>query len=118
MVPFRKVDFTSNWGILQTENGVFIHQSKYAKSLLVKFGLEYRKHVSIPLPTGDKLKKVDGSELVDESMYKKIVGNLLYLTTTRPDLMYASSLLSRFMNIPTKKRFGVAMRPLDMCRAH
>ena len=48
-------------GVLQTENGVFIHQSKYAKSLLVKFGLEDCKSVTIPLPTGEKLKKVDGS---------------------------------------------------------
>ena len=99
-------------GILQTENGVFIHQSKYAKSLLVKFGLEDCKPVSIPLPTGEKLKKIDGSELADESMYRKIVGSLLYLTATRPDLMYAASLLSRFMNSPTKKHFGVARRVL------
>ncbi|KAM2677793.1 hypothetical protein EV1_004297 [Malus domestica] len=99
-------------GILQTENGVFIHQSKYAKSLLVRFGLEDCKPVSIPLPTGEKLKKVDGSELADETMYRKIVGSLLYLTATRPDLMYAASLLSRFMNGPTKKHFGVARRVL------
>ncbi|XP_068340328.1 uncharacterized mitochondrial protein AtMg00810-like [Pyrus communis] len=99
-------------GILQTENSVFIHQSKYAKSLLVKFGLEDCKPVSIPLPTSEKLKKVDGSELADESIYRKIVGSLLYLTATRPDLMYAASLLSRFMNSPTKKHFGVARRVL------
>ncbi|CAL8115627.1 unnamed protein product [Prunus armeniaca] len=76
-------------GILQTDQGVFIHQSKYAKSLLVKFGLEDCKPASIPLPTGEKLKKVDA---------------------TRPDLMYAASLLSRFMNSPTKKHLGVARR--------
>ncbi|CAL2232095.1 unnamed protein product [Prunus armeniaca] len=97
-------------GILQTDQGVFIHQSKYAKSLLVKFGLEDCKPVSIPLPTGEKLKKVDGSELADEGLYRKIVGSLLYLTATRPDLMYAASLLSRFMNGPTKKHMGVARR--------
>ncbi|CAN6692092.1 unnamed protein product [Malus baccata var. baccata] len=74
-------------GILQTDQGVFIHQSKYAKSLLVKFGFEDCKPVSIPLPTDEKLKKVDGSEL-DEKLYRKIMGNLLYLAATRPDLMY------------------------------
>ncbi|CAL9003549.1 unnamed protein product [Prunus brigantina] len=61
-------------GILQTDKGVFIHQSKYAKSLLMKFGLEDCKPVSIPLPTGEKLKKVDGSELADEGLYRKIIG--------------------------------------------
>ncbi|XP_021800375.1 uncharacterized protein LOC110744695 [Prunus avium] len=95
-------------GILQIDQGVFIHQSKYVKSLLVKFGLEDCKPVSIPLPTGEKLKKVDESELADEGLYRKIVGSLLYLTATRPNLMYAASLLSRFMNSPTKKHLGVA----------
>jgi hypothetical protein len=89
-------------GILQTDQGIFIHQGKNAKSLLMKFGLEDCKPISIPLQTGEKLKKVDGSELVDEELYRKIVGSLLYLTSTRPDLMYDASLLSRFMNCPTK----------------
>ncbi|KAI5333988.1 hypothetical protein L3X38_024121 [Prunus dulcis] len=99
-------------GILQTDQGVFIHQSKYAKSLLVKFGLEDCKPVSISLPTGEKLKKVDGSKLADEGLYRKIVGSLLYLIATRPDLMYVASLLSRFMNSPTKRHIGIARRVL------
>ncbi|KAI5317697.1 hypothetical protein L3X38_037404 [Prunus dulcis] len=99
-------------GILQTDQGVFIHQSKYAKSLLMKFRLEDCKPVSIPLPTGEKLKKVDMSELADEGLHRKIIGSLLYLTATRPDLMYAASLLSRFMNSPTKTHMGVAKRVL------
>ncbi|CAL2243101.1 unnamed protein product [Prunus armeniaca] len=99
-------------GILQTDQRVFIHQSKYAKSLLVKFGLEDFKPVSITLPTSERLKKMDGSELADEGLYGKIVGSLLYLTATRPDLMYAASLLTRFMTNPTKKHMGVARRVL------
>ena len=99
-------------GILQTNRGVFIHQGKYAKSLLSKFGLDDCKPVSIPLATGEKLKKKDGSELADESLYRRIVGSLLYLTATRPDLMYAASLLSRFMTGPTKIHMGAAKRVL------
>lgn len=45
-------------------------------------------------------------------LYKKILGNLLYLTANRPNFMYAASLLSRFMNGPTKKHLGVAKRIL------
>jgi len=98
--------------ILQTDQGVFIHQGKYAKSLLSKFGLDDCKPVSIPLATGEKLKKVDESELADEGLYRRIVGSLLYLTATRPDLMYAASLLSRFMTGPTKIHMGAAKRIL------
>ncbi|CAL9018585.1 unnamed protein product [Prunus brigantina] len=99
-------------GVLQTEKGVFIHQSKYAKSLLVKFGLEDCKSITIPLPTGEKLKKIDGSQLADEGLFRKIVGSLLYLTATRPDIIFAASLLSRFMHSPTKKHMGIAKRVL------
>ncbi|KAI5317804.1 hypothetical protein L3X38_037511 [Prunus dulcis] len=66
-------------GVLQTENGVFIHQSKYAKSLLVKFGLEDVSNNS---------------------------------STHWPDIMFAASLLSRFMHSPTKKHMGIAKRVL------
>lgn len=58
------------------------------------------------------MKKIDGSELADECTCRKIVGSLLYLTATRPDLMYAASLLSGFMNQPTRKHMGVAKRVL------
>ena len=98
-------------GILQTDQGVFIHQGN-AKSLLSKFGLDDCKPVSILLATGEKLKKVNGSELADEGLYRKIVGSLLYLTTTRPDLMYTTSLLSRFMTGPNKINMGVAKKVL------
>ena len=99
-------------GVIQSDQGIVIHQSKYARSLLVKFGLADCKPVSIPLATGERLRKEDGSELADANVYRKIVGSLLYLTATRPDLMYTASLLSRFMNQPTKKHMGVARRVL------
>ena len=98
--------------ILQTDQGVFINQSKYAKALLRKFMLEGCKPISILLSIGEKLKKVDESELADKGLYRKIVGSLLYLTTTRPDLMYVASLLSQFMNSPTKMHMGAIKRVL------
>ena len=80
--------------------------------MLSKFGHDDCKPVSIPLATGEKLKKVDGSELANEGFYRKLVGSLLYLTATRLDLMYTASLLSRFMNGPTKIHIEAAKRVL------
>ncbi|KAM1470398.1 hypothetical protein ACFX11_041122 [Malus domestica] len=99
-------------GIIQTESSIFIHQKKYAFSLLDKFGLKECKSVSIPLVATEKLSKEDGSGAADEEKYRKLVGSLLYLTATRPDVMYAASLLARYMHCPTNKHYGTAKRVL------
>lgn len=71
MINLRLLHHFLGMGVLQTDKGVFIHQSKYAKFLLVKFGLEDCKPMAIHLPTGEKLKKVDGSELANDGFIQK-----------------------------------------------
>lgn len=66
--------------------------------------------VSTPLIPNEKLKNEVGSDPMDASLYRKIVDSLLYLTTTRPDIMYTTSLLSRFMHNPIKIHLGTAKR--------
>lgn len=68
--------------------------------------------MSIPLVPNEKLRNEDESGLADESKYIQIVGRLLYLTTTRPNLMYAANLLARFMHIPSNKHLGAGRRVL------
>ncbi|KAM2091058.1 hypothetical protein ACFX1T_029593 [Malus domestica] len=99
-------------GVLQTENNIFIHQKKYAQKLIEKFGLKECKSVATPLATNERLSKVDGSEPADEGEYRQLIGSLLYLTATRPDVMFAASILARFMHNPTKKHMGTAKRVL------
>ncbi|CAL2251278.1 unnamed protein product [Prunus armeniaca] len=99
-------------GVVQTNSSIFIHQKKYAGSLLNKFGLNECKSVTTPLVATKKLVKDDGSGAASEEQYRSIVGSLLYLTATRPDIMYASSLLARFMHCPTNKHYGTAKRVL------
>ncbi|KAI5328948.1 hypothetical protein L3X38_028345 [Prunus dulcis] len=99
-------------GVLQTDSCIFLHQKKYAKTLLDKFGLKDCKSVATPLAVNEKLSKVDGSELANETLYRQMVGSLLYLTATRPDIMFAASLSARFMHNPTKKHMGTAKRVL------
>ncbi|CAN6697492.1 unnamed protein product [Malus baccata var. baccata] len=73
--------------VVQIEIGIFIHQGKYAKTLLEKFGLKDCKHVSTPFHSNVKLCKADGTELVDSNHYRSIVVSLLYLSATKPDII-------------------------------
>ncbi|KAI5318138.1 hypothetical protein L3X38_037846 [Prunus dulcis] len=103
-------------GVVQTESSIFLHQKKYASTLLSKFGLTECKSVTTPLVATEKLSKDDGSGAANEEQYRSIVGSLLYLTATRPDIMYASSLLARFMHCPTNRHYGTAKRVLRYIR--
>ncbi|CAL9018012.1 unnamed protein product [Prunus brigantina] len=100
-------------GIIQSEDYIFIHQKKYASTLLKRFGLQDCKPVGIPLVPADKLKRDYESGAANEAEYKKLVGSLLYLTTTRPDIMYVACLLARFMHSPTNKHYGTTKRVLS-----
>jgi len=61
---------------------------------------------------GFKLTKDEGGVEADSTVYKKMVGSLMYLTTTRPDLMFIVSLISRYMERPTDSHFLAAKRTL------
>ncbi|KAI5354098.1 hypothetical protein L3X38_006993 [Prunus dulcis] len=99
-------------GVVQTNKHTFLHQKKYAMKVIEKFGLKDCKSVVTPLVASERLCKEDGSEAANENEYRQIVGSLLYLTATRPDIMFASSLLARFMHNPTRKHMGTAKRVL------
>ncbi|KAL0379752.1 UNVERIFIED_CONTAM: Retrovirus-related Pol polyprotein from transposon RE2 [Sesamum angustifolium] len=102
--------------INQEKEGIFICQRKYTETLLKKFKMESCKTVTTPLVTGEKYQKEDGSQKVDGSMYRSLIGSLLYLTTTRPDIMFATSLLSRFMQSPSQVHYAAAKRILRYLR--
>jgi transposase InsO family protein len=98
--------------VKQQEEGIFICQKKYTEGLLKKFKMNDCKPVATPLVTNEKLQKDDGSPEADASHYRSLIGSLLYLTATRPDIMFATSLLSRFMQKPSQIHFGVGKRVL------
>ncbi|GKV30443.1 hypothetical protein SLEP1_g39251 [Rubroshorea leprosula] len=96
--------------IKQCGNGIFLSQEKYAQDMMKKFNMGYSKPVSTPLVLNCKMSKNDGSAYVDASWYRSIIGSLLYLTATRPNIMFAVSLLSRYMSSPTQVQLSVAKR--------
>ncbi|XP_031259752.1 secreted RxLR effector protein 161-like [Pistacia vera] len=98
--------------VYQSTTGIFVNQEKYVIEVLRKFNMENCKSVDIPLVPNQKLSKDDDAESVDKGQYRSLVGCLLYLTATRPDIMFATSLLSKFMNQPKETHFKAAKRVL------
>jgi hypothetical protein len=75
--------------VKQSSIGIFISQEKYLKEILKKFQMEDSSTVSTPMVVGCKLRKDDISPDVDQRTYRSMIGSLLYITTSRPDIMQA-----------------------------
>ncbi|KAG8481269.1 hypothetical protein CXB51_026034 [Gossypium anomalum] len=82
----------------QSDRGIFISQHTFALKILDKFCMTNCKSVSTPVARWEKLSSNGNETRVDEKEYRSLVGCLLYLTATRPDIMFGVSLLSRFMD--------------------
>jgi hypothetical protein len=75
--------------IRQRNQGIFISQTKYIREMLKRFGMEYCKPVITPMKTSCKLSKDDDSKSTDQRKYRSMIGSLLYVTTSRTDVMQA-----------------------------
>ncbi|GKV03630.1 hypothetical protein SLEP1_g15904 [Rubroshorea leprosula] len=98
--------------ITQMDGGIFVSYQKYALNVLKKFNMGTCKFVYTPLVQNEKMMNDDGSNKVDASIFRSLVGSLLFLTTTKPDLMFSASLLSRFMHSPSQVHYNAAKRVL------
>ena len=98
--------------IKQSPGRIFLSQEKYAEDLLKKFNMGECKPLATPMAINEKLSKYDGKPKVDGAMYRSLVGSLIYLTHTRPDIVNAVSIVSRFMSEPSKDHLTAAKRIL------
>ncbi|XP_068487122.1 uncharacterized mitochondrial protein AtMg00810-like [Phaseolus vulgaris] len=96
--------------IKQNQDEVSLSQRKYAKEILKKFLMENCKAVNTPMNQKEKLIKDDGSDKVNESEFRSLIGCLMYLTTTRPNILNDVSILSRFMHCPNETHMKAAKR--------
>lgn len=93
--------------ISQTRAGLCISQTKYLKDMLKKYEMEDCAPMSTPMTTNCKLSKDDDSPLVDATHYRSMIGALLYLTATRPDIMQAVGMVGRFQSAPKQSHLLV-----------
>ena len=84
----------------QRDDRIFISQSKYFKEMLKKFRMEECKPVSTPMIIGCKLSKDDEFKEVDQRLYRSMIASLLYVTTSRPDIMQKVGQVERLQATP------------------
>ncbi|KAL2517285.1 Integrase catalytic domain-containing protein [Abeliophyllum distichum] len=86
--------------IKQVGSGIFISQAKYAKNLVKKFGLEQTKSVRTPMATSLKIFRDDQGKEVDSNLYRSMIGSLLYLTASRPNISFSVEVCARYQAKP------------------
>eukprot|EP00253_Pinus_taeda_P004962 PITA_04962 len=88
--------------IWQRSDRLFVSQGKYAREILEKLNMHGCKPVETPLPGGWRKEDATSVEAVDATVYRQLVGSLMYLINTQPDICYAVNQLSQAMVKPTK----------------
>ncbi|KAJ7978471.1 Retrovirus-related Pol polyprotein from transposon TNT 1-94 [Quillaja saponaria] len=96
--------------VVQSANGIFISQKKYVREVLDRFQMKDNNPISTPTKFGLNLNKDHEGENVNNTIYKQIVGSLMFLTATRLDIMYSVSLISRYMENPTQMHLLAAKK--------
>jgi hypothetical protein len=112
MTDMGPLHFFLGLEIIQDASSIKISQAKYARDLLERFHMIDCKSAPTPFLSGVKLEDGRETPLVDNTLYKQLVGSLLYLTHSKPDLSNAVGAVSRFMQEPHELHWKVAKRML------
>ncbi len=100
MKDLGELHYFLNIEIIQSPKGIWLLQRKYALNKLSEYGMTGCKPISIPLKQNVKLNADEGNLVEDTTMYRHIVGSLIYMTITRPNLNCAVGVVSQFMQTP------------------
>ncbi len=98
--------------VIQSPKRIWLLQRQYALNKLSEYGMTGCKPISIPLEQNVKLSANEGDLVEDITMYRRIVGSLIYMTITRPNLSYAVGVVSQFMQTPRKPHLDAVRRIL------
>ncbi|RVX19793.1 Retrovirus-related Pol polyprotein from transposon RE1 [Vitis vinifera] len=91
-------------------SGISLNQHKYASDLVATAGLQGATSVDTPMELNVKLRKEESDLLVDPSLYRKLVGSLVYLTITRPDISFSVQQVSQFLQTPRHLHLAAVCR--------
>nr|GEV73872.1 retrovirus-related Pol polyprotein from transposon TNT 1-94 [Tanacetum cinerariifolium] len=110
MSMMGQMSFFLGLQVSQNPRGIFINQSKYANETLKKFDFHKSDPVDTPMVERSKLDEDLSRIPVDQTRYRSMIGSLMYLIASRPDLVFAMCMCARYQSKPTKKHLGVVKR--------
>ncbi|XP_022873813.1 uncharacterized protein LOC111392668 [Olea europaea var. sylvestris] len=110
MIDLGLMTYFLGMEIKRDEGKVFIYQRKYAKEILIKFHMEECKATATLMSQKESLSKEDGTDKVKEGYFRSMVGCLMYLIATRLDILFAISILSRFIHCASEMHFKKAKK--------
>ncbi|GJY37586.1 retrovirus-related pol polyprotein from transposon TNT 1-94 [Tanacetum coccineum] len=116
MSMMGKILFFPRLHILQSPRGIFLNQSKYALESLKKYRMESCDLVDTPMVEKSKLDKDTQGKAIDPTHYHGMVGTLMYLTFSKPDLVYAVCMCARYQARPTEKHLHAVKRIFQYLR--
>ncbi|GJS03270.1 retrovirus-related pol polyprotein from transposon TNT 1-94 [Tanacetum coccineum] len=110
MSMIGQMSFFLGLQISQSPRGIFLNQSKYGYEIIKKYGLLTSDSVDTPMAEKNKLDEDLQGIPVDATLYRGMIGSLMYLTSSRPDLIYAVCLCARYQAKSTKKHLNAVKR--------
>ncbi|GJZ85733.1 putative ribonuclease H-like domain-containing protein, partial [Tanacetum coccineum] len=110
MSSMGELTFFLGLQVKQKPNGIFISQDKYVAEILKKFDFASVKTASTPIETQKPLVKDEEASDVDVHLYRSMIGSLMYVTASRPDIMFAVCACSRFQVTPKTSHLSVVKR--------
>ncbi|GJX03267.1 retrovirus-related pol polyprotein from transposon TNT 1-94 [Tanacetum coccineum] len=110
MSMMGQMSFFLGLQISQSPRGIFLNQSKYAYEIIKKYGLLTSDSVDTPMVEKNKLDEDLQGTPVDATLYRGMIGSLMYLTSSRPDLIYAVCLCAWYQAKPTEKHLNAVKR--------
>ncbi|XP_071740601.1 uncharacterized mitochondrial protein AtMg00810-like [Rutidosis leptorrhynchoides] len=100
MSSLGAINFFLELQVDQTEKGIFLHQSKYVADILSRFKMEDERIAKNPLSVNHGITPENTGPKVNPTMYRAIIGSLIYLTASRLDIMFATCLCARYQAQP------------------
>jgi hypothetical protein len=112
MSMIRELSYFLGFQIKQLKNGIFVSQGKYIKEMLKKFGMIDSKAISTPIETNDNLDSDASGNIVDQKLYQSMIGSLLYVTASMPDVIFSVCMCARFQASPRESYLKATKRIL------